>query len=121
MRGQSQNQHPLFPRKRTFRSAVGMSALCMVESKDITTFCGVAAARAAQIGWPEDFPPAILLALNATEVTMNFRIRGLGARQFDHLFTLSDAELAEHGAVRRIADGHVPAASALAMQIPAMS
>ena len=36
---------------------------------------------------------------------MNFRIRGLEARQFDHLFTLSDAELAEHGAVRRIADG----------------
>ena len=55
------------------------------------------------------------------EVTMNFRIRGLEARQFDHLFTLSDAELAEHGAVRRIAMGHVPAASALAMQIPAMS
>jgi hypothetical protein len=27
---------------------------------------------------------------------MNFRIRGLEARQFDHLFTLSDAELAEH-------------------------
>src|SRR5215472_7361606 len=62
-RGQSQNQHPLFPRKRTFRSAVGMSALCMVESKDITTFCEVAAARAAQIGWPEDFPPAILLRI----------------------------------------------------------
>ena len=85
-----------------------MSALCMVESKDITTFREVAAARAAQIGWPEDFPPAILLALNATEVTMNFRIRGLEARQFDHLFTLSDAELAEHGAVRRIADGPRP-------------
>ena len=39
---------------------------------------------------------------------MNFRIRGLEARQFDHLFTLSDAELAEHGAVRRIADGPRP-------------
>ena len=36
---------------------------------------------------------------------MNFRIRGLEARQFDYLFTLSDAELAEHGAVRQIADG----------------
>ena len=35
---------------------------------------------------------------------MNFRIRGLEARQFDHLFALSDAELAEHGAVRQIAD-----------------
>ena len=39
---------------------------------------------------------------------MNFRIRGLEARQFDHLFTLSDAELAEHGAVRQIADGPRP-------------
>lgn len=39
---------------------------------------------------------------------MNFRIRGLEARQFDHLFALSDAELAEHGAVRRIADGPRP-------------
>ena len=39
---------------------------------------------------------------------MNFRIRGLEASQFDHLFTLSDAELAEHGAVRRIADGPRP-------------
>ena len=47
-------------------------------------------------------------ALNATEVPMNFRIRGLEARQFDHLFALSDAELAEHGAVRRIADGPRP-------------
>jgi hypothetical protein len=35
---------------------------------------------------------------------MNFRIRGLDARQFDHLFTLSDTELAEYGAVRRIAE-----------------
>ena len=39
---------------------------------------------------------------------MNFRIRGLEARQFDHLFTLSDAELAEHGAVRRIGQRAVP-------------
>jgi hypothetical protein len=39
---------------------------------------------------------------------MNFRIRGLDARQFDHLFALSDPELAEHGAVRRIADGPRP-------------
>src|SRR5262249_2632455 len=38
----------------------------------------------------------------------NFRIRGLEARQFDHLFALSDAELAEHGAVRQIADGPRP-------------
>ena len=39
---------------------------------------------------------------------MNFRIRGLEARQFDHLFALSDSELAEHGAVRRIADAPRP-------------
>ncbi len=39
---------------------------------------------------------------------MNFRIRGLDARQFDHLFALSDSELAAHGAVRRIADGPRP-------------
>lgn len=39
---------------------------------------------------------------------MNFRIRGLEAGQFDHLFALSDAELAAHGAVRRIADGPFP-------------
>ncbi|HEY7230161.1 MAG TPA: DUF1203 domain-containing protein, partial [Pseudolabrys sp.] len=39
---------------------------------------------------------------------MNFRIRGLDARQFDHLFTLSDVDLAKQGAVRRIADGPRP-------------
>jgi hypothetical protein len=39
---------------------------------------------------------------------MSFRIRGLEARQFDHLFALSDAELAAHGAVRSIADGPRP-------------
>ena len=39
---------------------------------------------------------------------MNFRIRGLEARQFDHLFALSDAELVAHGAIRRIADGPRP-------------
>lgn len=39
---------------------------------------------------------------------MNFRIRGLDARQFDYLFALSNCELAAHGAVRRIADGPRP-------------
>ena len=39
---------------------------------------------------------------------MTFRIRGLDARQFSHLFTLSDAELAAQGAVRKIADGPSP-------------
>ena len=42
------------------------------------------------------------------ERTMTFRIRGLDARQFSHLFTLSDAELAAQGAVRKIADGPSP-------------
>jgi|SRR5579863_6135140 len=36
---------------------------------------------------------------------MSFRISGLPAEEFAPLFSLSDAELAEHGAVRRIADG----------------
>jgi hypothetical protein len=36
---------------------------------------------------------------------MSFRITGLPAETFAHLFSLSDAELAARGAVRRIADG----------------
>ena len=39
---------------------------------------------------------------------MNFRITGLPAQSFDHLFALSDAELAAQGAVRRAAPGAVP-------------
>jgi hypothetical protein len=39
---------------------------------------------------------------------MHFRIRGLPAEQFAPLFTLSDAELAAQGAVRRIADTREP-------------
>ena len=39
---------------------------------------------------------------------MSFRIRGLEAGQFSHLFALPDAELAAHGAVRKIADGPSP-------------
>jgi Protein of unknown function (DUF1203) len=35
---------------------------------------------------------------------MHFRIRGLPAENFAHLFALSDDELRQHGAVRRIAD-----------------
>jgi len=35
---------------------------------------------------------------------MNFRIQGLPAEHFAPLFDMSDAELARHGAVRRIAD-----------------
>jgi len=39
---------------------------------------------------------------------MTFRITGLPADQFAHLFTLTDAELAAQGAVRKIADGPRP-------------
>lgn len=39
---------------------------------------------------------------------MHFRIRGLPAEQFAPLFALSDQELAEKGAVRRIADAREP-------------
>jgi hypothetical protein len=39
---------------------------------------------------------------------MNFRIRGLPAEPFAHLFGLSDAELAAQGALRKIADGPRP-------------
>jgi Protein of unknown function (DUF1203) len=39
---------------------------------------------------------------------MHFRIQGLPAEKFAHLFTLSDEELAQAGGVRRIADGPRP-------------
>jgi Protein of unknown function (DUF1203) len=39
---------------------------------------------------------------------MHFRIQGLPAESFAHLFTLSDEELARAGGVRRIADGPRP-------------
>jgi hypothetical protein len=39
---------------------------------------------------------------------MGFRISGLPAEDFTHLFALSDADLAAQGAVRKIADGPCP-------------
>lgn len=39
---------------------------------------------------------------------MNFRIVGLPANEFEHLFELSDADLAAVGGVRRTADGNYP-------------
>jgi hypothetical protein len=39
---------------------------------------------------------------------MNFRIVGLPADEFTHLFAMSDAELAAAGGVRRTADGNYP-------------
>jgi hypothetical protein len=42
------------------------------------------------------------------EDIMSFRITGLPAENFSHLFSLDDAELAALGAVRRTADGPYP-------------
>ena len=39
---------------------------------------------------------------------MSFRIKGLAADRFQHLFAMSDAELAKHWAVRRTADDRHP-------------
>ena len=39
---------------------------------------------------------------------MSFRIKGLPAEHFNHLFHLSDEELAKHHAVRRVADDRQP-------------
>jgi len=39
---------------------------------------------------------------------MHFRIQGLPAEQFAHLFALPDEALVQHGAVRRIADAERP-------------
>jgi uncharacterized protein DUF1203 len=39
---------------------------------------------------------------------MSFRIQGLAAENFDHLFDLPDEELARLGAVRRTADDRTP-------------
>jgi hypothetical protein len=42
------------------------------------------------------------------ENIMSFRITGLPSESFQHLFAMSDAELAEHGAVRRTATHSAP-------------
>ncbi|MBX3499978.1 MAG: DUF1203 domain-containing protein [Alphaproteobacteria bacterium] len=39
---------------------------------------------------------------------MSFRIQGLPAESFTHLFAMSDAELSAHAAVRRVADNGSP-------------
>jgi hypothetical protein len=41
-------------------------------------------------------------------MTMSFRIQGLPAAPFAHLFALSDEELRAHGAVRRVAEHGAP-------------
>lgn len=49
---------------------------------------------------------------------MSFRIQGLPAETFTHLFTLSDEQLAAHGAVRRVADNGSPCRVSLTDAIP---
>lgn len=49
---------------------------------------------------------------------MSFRITGLPAENFDHLFALSDAELAAQGAVRRIAEHGAPCRVSLTDAMP---
>ena len=39
---------------------------------------------------------------------MSFRIKGLPAERFEHLFRMSDEELKQHGAVRKVADKRDP-------------
>src|ERR1700722_4013929 len=50
----------------------------------------------------------MFVAVGHRECAMSFRITGLPAEGFAHLFQLSDAELAEQGAVRRIAEARDP-------------
>jgi Protein of unknown function (DUF1203) len=56
----------------------------------------------------ERLPRAYVRNNKTEDIAMHFRIQGLPAEQFAPLFALSDAQLAEHGAVRRIADGPRP-------------
>src|SRR5215813_9387660 len=86
-----------------------MSAL---GQKRTTTFCtrshSATRNRAQKSGGPKSSVRPSYLASEQWRSLMSFRIRGLEAHQFDHLFTLSDIELAAQGAVRRIADGPRP-------------
>jgi hypothetical protein len=49
-----------------------------------------------------------VFSMNEGGPIMHFRIQGLPAEQFAPLFALSDDELAQHGAVRQIANGPRP-------------
>src|SRR4029077_5453616 len=68
-------------RKRHFRTGNGSSPSC----------------GERMVRWPSTRGPI-----------MSFRIKGLPAEQFEHLFAMSDEELAAHGAVRRIANDRQP-------------
>src|ERR1700758_836257 len=50
----------------------------------------------------------MLSRINMRRTAMSFRITGLPAEDFARLFAMSDTELAEHGAVRRLADARDP-------------
>src|ERR1700758_2033371 len=50
----------------------------------------------------------MLSRINMRRTAMSFRITGLPAEDFARLFAMSDTELAEHGAVRRVADDRQP-------------
>jgi hypothetical protein len=61
----------------------------------------------AETGW-FGTGPSSKFAASTQEDAMAFRITGLPAERFSHLFLLSDAELAAQGAVRKIAEGRNP-------------
>jgi hypothetical protein len=55
-----------------------------------------------------NMPSQPLYASQQEEMVMSFRIRGLPAETFNHLFALSEEELTRQGLVRRIADDRRP-------------
>jgi hypothetical protein len=59
-----------------------------------------------EIGW-FDLSRTLISAADM-EAIMSFRITGLPAEDFSHLFSLDDAELATLGAVRRVAEHGAP-------------
>jgi hypothetical protein len=59
------------------------------------------------IGWLWSIADAKLRQLKRTDI-MTFRIIGLPAEEFAHLFSLSDIDLAAQGGVRRTVDGKYP-------------
>src|SRR5271170_3729365 len=68
----------------------------------------MASAVTAGNGWRPRLPAAKFHSSTTGKTVMSFRITGLPAERFAHLFALSDAELTVQGAVRRIADPRAP-------------
>src|SRR4051795_11760140 len=68
--------------------------------------CGSAARSGVRTG--ADAAISVLTPIQARRTHMSFRITGLPAGYFAHLFDLTDDELAARGAVRRIADAPTP-------------